>query len=166
MPPADAARFRQKRLEQGLSPNIVNHDISYLRAVFNYAIHMDEWRHDNPFAKLKALQLPEREPAFLTQEQIEALGVRGRSASSASIAAISAPSWATRFTRVDTGQAVSAPASRWCTAERMASRSINVGSSQASRLSSSSTRGMQSWISRSMPRAGSVMITQQADSSA
>ncbi|XKE44521.1 tyrosine-type recombinase/integrase [Halomonas organivorans] len=71
--PSDAARFRQKRLEQGLSPNTVNHDISYLRAVFNYAIRMDEWKGDNPFAKLKALRLPEREPSFLSQEQIDTL---------------------------------------------------------------------------------------------
>lgn len=70
---SDAARFRQKRLEQGLSPNTVNHDISYLRAVFNYAIRMDEWKLDNPFAKLKALRLPEREPSYLAQEQIDAL---------------------------------------------------------------------------------------------
>lgn len=71
--PSDAARFRQKRLEQGLSSNTVNHDISYLRAVFNYAIRMDEWQGDNPFAKLKALRLPERAPSFLAQEQIDRL---------------------------------------------------------------------------------------------
>ncbi|APE31539.1 hypothetical protein BOX17_11635 [Halomonas aestuarii] len=71
--PSDAARFRQQRLAQGLSPNTVNHDISYLRAVFNFAIRMDEWSHGNPFAKLKSLRLPEREPSYLNQEQIDAL---------------------------------------------------------------------------------------------
>ncbi|WP_046079111.1 phage integrase [Halomonas sp. HG01] len=71
--PSHAARFRQQRLEQGLSPNTVNHDISYLRAVFNYAIRMDEWKGDNPFAKLKALRIPERAPSYLTPEQIDAL---------------------------------------------------------------------------------------------
>ncbi|RTR00840.1 phage integrase [Halomonas nitroreducens] len=71
--PADAARFRQKRLDQGLSPNTINHDISYLRAVFNFAIRMNEWQHDNPFAKLQALRLPEREPSFLSEDQISRL---------------------------------------------------------------------------------------------
>ncbi|GAB2782118.1 tyrosine-type recombinase/integrase [Halomonas shantousis] len=71
--PADVARFRQTRIDQGISPNTANHDIAYLRAVFNLAIRMGEWKGDNPFATVKAIRLPERELAYLTQEQIDML---------------------------------------------------------------------------------------------
>lgn len=71
--PAIAAKFRQFRLEQGLSPNTVNHDIAYLRAVFNVLIQLGEWHGDNPFAAIKAIRLPERELSYLTHEQIKIL---------------------------------------------------------------------------------------------
>lgn len=71
--PASAAKFRQFRLEQGLSPNTVNHDIAYLRAVFNVLIQLGEWHGDNPFAAIKAIRLPERELSYLTHEQIKTL---------------------------------------------------------------------------------------------
>lgn len=71
--PVTAAKFRQSRLEQGLSPNTVNHDIAYLRAVFNVLIQLGEWKGDNPFAAIKAIRLPERELSYLTHEQIKAL---------------------------------------------------------------------------------------------
>ncbi|MBL1267616.1 MAG: tyrosine-type recombinase/integrase [Halomonas sp.] len=71
--PASAAKFRQFRLEQGLSPNTVNHDIAYLRAVFNVLIQLGEWKGDNPFAAIKAIRLPERELSYLTHEQIKRL---------------------------------------------------------------------------------------------
>lgn len=71
--PASVAKFRQSRLEQGLSPNTVNHDIAYLRAVFNVLIQLGEWNGDNPFAAIKAIRLPERELSYLTHEQIKAL---------------------------------------------------------------------------------------------
>ncbi|ATJ83703.1 tyrosine-type recombinase/integrase [Halomonas beimenensis] len=71
--PADVARFRQERLDAGLSPNTVNHDMAHLRAVFNLAIRMKEWHGENPFAAFKAIRIPEREPSFLSQEQIDTL---------------------------------------------------------------------------------------------
>lgn len=71
--PAYVAKFRQSRLEQGLSPNTVNHDIAYLRAVFNVLIQLGEWHGDNSFAAIKAIRLPERELSYLTHEQITAL---------------------------------------------------------------------------------------------
>lgn len=71
--PATVATFRQSRLDQGLTANTVNHDIAYLRAVFNVLIRLGEWHGDNPFAAIKAIRLPERELSYLTQDQIKAL---------------------------------------------------------------------------------------------
>nr|CDQ34848.1 Tyrosine recombinase XerC [Virgibacillus halodenitrificans] len=71
--PSDIAHFRQQRLETGKTPNTVNHDIGYLRAVVNVAIRMDEWKGDNPFSAVKALRLPENELTYLSNEQIQRL---------------------------------------------------------------------------------------------
>lgn len=71
--PADAARFRQSRLDEGITPNTTNHDQAHLRAVFNKLIRLDEWRGANPFAKIQPLRLDEKELAYLTEEQIHGL---------------------------------------------------------------------------------------------
>ncbi|QJQ94833.1 MULTISPECIES: hypothetical protein [Halomonadaceae] len=46
----------------------MNHDIAYLRAVVTLAIRMGEWHQGNPFAAIKAIRVPEREPFYLSQE--------------------------------------------------------------------------------------------------
>lgn len=71
--PTEVARFRTQRLAQGLSVNTINHDMGYLRAVFNVAIRMKEWHGDNPFAAVKALRMPQTELSYLTQDQIDEL---------------------------------------------------------------------------------------------
>lgn len=71
--PMDAAQLRQKRLDDGRSPNTVNHDIAHLRAVFNVAIRLGEWHDKNPFAAIKAIRLPESELTYLTESQIALL---------------------------------------------------------------------------------------------
>lgn len=70
---ADVARFRQSRIDQGLTVNTANHDVAYLRAVFNVVIRMGEWQGENPFAAIQAIRLPEQELSYLDQSQIEAL---------------------------------------------------------------------------------------------
>lgn len=71
--PVDASRFRQQRLAEGITPNTANHDQAHLRAVFNKAIKLGEWQGQNPFASVQPLRLDEKELAYLTQPQIDAL---------------------------------------------------------------------------------------------
>ncbi|MBZ9538929.1 tyrosine-type recombinase/integrase [Modicisalibacter tunisiensis] len=69
----DAARFRQKRLADGISPSTANHDQAHLRAVFNKLIRLGEWDQGNPFASIQPLRLDESELAYLTEDQIDRL---------------------------------------------------------------------------------------------
>ncbi|TFH86979.1 integrase [Billgrantia azerbaijanica] len=71
--PLDAARFRQQRLAEGITPNTANHDQAHLRAVFNKAIKLGEWQGQNPFASIEPLRLDEKELAYLTEDQIAKL---------------------------------------------------------------------------------------------
>ncbi|OLO02614.1 phage integrase, partial [Salinicola socius] len=71
--PMDIVRFRQQRLDAGISPNTTNHDLAHLRAMVNVAIRMDDYHGENPFAAVKAIRLPEAELSYLTHDQIDAL---------------------------------------------------------------------------------------------
>ncbi|WP_232822301.1 tyrosine-type recombinase/integrase [Salinicola sp. CR57] len=71
--PMDMVRFRQQRLDAGISPNTTNHDLAHLRAMVNVAIRMGEYRGENPFAAVKAIRLPETELSYLDQEGIDVL---------------------------------------------------------------------------------------------
>ncbi len=65
--------YRKDRLEAGISPNTVNHDHAYLRALFNELERLGEWAHGNPVAKIRRLKVDETELTFLTTEQIKLL---------------------------------------------------------------------------------------------
>nr|WP_276316631.1 tyrosine-type recombinase/integrase [Halomonas flagellata] len=69
----DAARFRQQRLAEGITPNTANHDQAHLRAVFNKVIRLGEWEGQNPFASIQPLRLDEKELAYLTEDEIARL---------------------------------------------------------------------------------------------
>ncbi|MCO7650645.1 tyrosine-type recombinase/integrase [Pseudomonas aeruginosa] len=56
-----------------ISANMLNHELVYLRAVFNELERLGEWAGDNPLAKVRALKFDEAEMAYLSAEQIQDL---------------------------------------------------------------------------------------------
>lgn len=56
-----------------VSPNTLNHELAYLRAVFNELERLGEWAGDNPLGRVRALKFDETEMAYLTAEQIPTL---------------------------------------------------------------------------------------------
>jgi integrase len=71
--PADFIEYRQKRLAAGVSANTLNHEHTYLNAIFNELIRIDEWTTENPTQKIKKLKIDEKELSYLTTEQIKEL---------------------------------------------------------------------------------------------
>ncbi|MCC4284377.1 tyrosine-type recombinase/integrase [Marinobacter salarius] len=69
----DFAAYRLVRIQEGMSPNTLNHEQAYLTAVYNELIRQGLWNGDNPLAKLRRLKIDQTELAFLDQEQITRL---------------------------------------------------------------------------------------------
>ena len=67
------ASYRQARLIAGVTPNTVNHDHSYLRAVFNELIRLGSWHSDNPLSNIRKLKVDQSPLTYLISSQIEAL---------------------------------------------------------------------------------------------
>jgi len=65
--------YRATRLETGISPNTANHELAYLRALFNELTNLGEWSEGNPITNVRQLKTDERELTFLTKTQIDAL---------------------------------------------------------------------------------------------
>jgi integrase len=66
--------YRTARLDSdGVSPNTMNHELAYLKAVFNELHRVGEWDAENPLKALKPLKYDETELAWLTLEQVSAL---------------------------------------------------------------------------------------------
>jgi integrase len=70
--PGHFTRYRETRLQDGVSPNTVNHEHAYLRAMFNELERLGEWV-GNPLGKIRQLKIDESELTFLTTEQIQTL---------------------------------------------------------------------------------------------
>ncbi|WP_152219786.1 tyrosine-type recombinase/integrase [Pseudomonas sp. SCB32] len=56
-----------------ISANMLNHELAYLRAVFNELERLGEWVGDNPLARVRALKFDEAEMAYLETDQITPL---------------------------------------------------------------------------------------------
>ncbi|MCF5736432.1 tyrosine-type recombinase/integrase [Pseudomonas syringae] len=56
-----------------VSANMLNHELAYLRAVFNELERLSEWSLPNPLANVRSLKFDEAEMAYLLDEQIDAL---------------------------------------------------------------------------------------------
>lgn len=72
----DAAFFSQaraKRLESGISLNTVNHDLAYIKAMFNELRRAGSWPGENPLALVRKFKIDETEMAFLSFQQIDEL---------------------------------------------------------------------------------------------
>ncbi|WP_339538392.1 phage integrase [Pseudomonas sp. RA_15y_Pfl2_54] len=59
-----------------ITANTANHELSYLRAVFNELERLGEWSGENPLSKVRALKFDQSEMAYLSSEQISLLLTR------------------------------------------------------------------------------------------
>lgn len=70
----DFAYYRSLRLDEDkVTANTLNHELAYMKAIFNELDRAGEWKQPNPFGKLKAIKFDENELAWLTTEQIKKL---------------------------------------------------------------------------------------------
>ena len=76
------SRYREKRLlgdfsrgnrVKKITPQTINLEQAYFRAVFNELIRLEEWKGENPIKNVRPFRTDESEMAFLTKEQIEQL---------------------------------------------------------------------------------------------
>ena len=67
------AAYRTVRIANGVTPNTVNREHAYLRAMFNELIRLGTWKAENPLAKIRQFKIPERELSFLNANEITAL---------------------------------------------------------------------------------------------
>jgi DNA polymerase-3 subunit beta len=51
------ASYRTKRIEAGVSPNNMNREHAYLRAMFNELIRLGHWTKENPISKLRQFKI-------------------------------------------------------------------------------------------------------------
>lgn len=56
-----------------ISANMLNHELAYLRAVFNELERLGEWKGENPLARIRKLKFDEAEMAYLEPDQIQQL---------------------------------------------------------------------------------------------
>ncbi|WP_136066434.1 phage integrase [Modicisalibacter radicis] len=68
----DWAEYRAKRLEE-VAPITVNHEHTYLKAVFSELERLGLWTHGNPLARMRLLRVEETEMAYLTDDDISRL---------------------------------------------------------------------------------------------
>lgn len=67
------AAYRTRRISDGITPNCINREHAYLRAVFNELRRVGEWSRDNPLKDLRQFKIEERELTYLTIEEIHSL---------------------------------------------------------------------------------------------
>lgn len=68
-----ARRLNGNGDEKPITENTANHELAYLKAVFNKLIELDEWRSDNPLENVKKLPFDATEMFWLTPDQIDNL---------------------------------------------------------------------------------------------
>ncbi|MGI2026743.1 phage integrase [Endozoicomonas acroporae] len=67
------ADYRLSRLSKGISPETLNHELRYLRAVFNELKRLDQWEKPNPLEKIRLLPVPETDLTYLEMDQVSNL---------------------------------------------------------------------------------------------
>lgn len=65
--------YRKERLANGVTANHLNHELTYLKGVFNELERAGQWTAAKPFNLIKKLPMPEREVRFLSFDEISAL---------------------------------------------------------------------------------------------
>jgi len=105
----------------------MNHELAYLRAVFNELERLGEWQGENPVGKVRALKYDETEMAYLAAEQISPLlaDLDKRSGAVGIVARICL-----------------ATGARWSEAEGLVSRQVRDGRIHFARTKSSKNRSI------------------------
>ncbi|MCI1042246.1 tyrosine-type recombinase/integrase [Caballeronia zhejiangensis] len=67
------ASYRAARLADGVTPNNLNREHAYMRAVFNELDRLGLWKRANPLAKLRPFKIQETELSYLDKDQIPRL---------------------------------------------------------------------------------------------
>ncbi|WP_028467981.1 phage integrase [Neptunomonas japonica] len=65
--------YRNQRTNLGLKPKTLNNELTYIRAVFNELIALEQLNYANPLEKVRPLKVPERELTWLNKEEINEL---------------------------------------------------------------------------------------------
>lgn len=82
--PAHYLSYRKKRLESGISRNTCNHDLVYLKTVFN-KLNKAGYLTVNPLLDIAPLKIDQRELSYLTDYQIKRLLVACRNSHNESL---------------------------------------------------------------------------------
>ena len=108
-----------------VSANTVNHELAYLRALFNELERLGQWEGENPVSKVRALKFDETEMAYLEAEQISVLlaDLDNRDIATGVVARICL-----------------ATGARWSEAQGLTSRQVRSGRIHFSRTKSSKNR--------------------------
>lgn len=67
------AEYRAKRIAEGLSPNTLNRERSYLAGVFGELRRLGHWEGGNPLARVRPIRVAQTELSFLNFDQINRL---------------------------------------------------------------------------------------------
>lgn len=71
--PAIFLLYRKQRTNLGLKPKTLNNELTYIRAVFNELIALQQLNYVNPLEKVRSLKVPERELTWLNKDEISEL---------------------------------------------------------------------------------------------
>ncbi len=66
-------RYREQRINDGISPKAVNNMLGYLNAVFNELYRNEIIDYENPLGKVRPIKIKERELSYLDHDQITEL---------------------------------------------------------------------------------------------
>lgn len=67
------ADYRAKRIGQGIKPNTLNRERSYLAAVFGELGRLGHWQGDSPLAKVRPVRISQPELSFLSLDELKLL---------------------------------------------------------------------------------------------
>lgn len=110
-----------------ISANMLNHELAYLRAVFNELERLGEWNGANPLSRIRKLKFDEAEMAYLSSEQIPEL-LRGLGDDAADVRLIAEVCLST--------------GARWGEAEALKPRQVRNGLIHYSKTKSSKNRSV------------------------
>ncbi len=66
-------KYGNQRIKDGITENTVNHELTYLKAVYNKLHQLGEWNYGNPLEKVPKWKTNDPELTFLTVKQIKKL---------------------------------------------------------------------------------------------
>lgn len=110
-----------------ISANMLNHELAYLRAVFNELERLGEWSGENPLDMVRKLRFDEPEMAYLSGDQINAL-LTALAATDSDVGLIA--------------QVCLATGARWGEAEALQPRQVRSGLIHYSKTKSSKNRSV------------------------